>query len=128
MKTKILTGLAALSLLVCVVSTQGCYDGGGLGRLVDMVADTQLTRADLPSTVRLSSAIRMPTATADLVTTDLITADLVMMVMNSPADTAYSTAVLDTLTVDTQWRIQYTAADQAIAADPNGHRISLTIV
>ena len=31
MKTKILTGLAALSLLVCVVSTQGCYDGGGWG-------------------------------------------------------------------------------------------------
>ena len=92
------------------------------------VADTQLTRADLPSTVRLSSAIRMPTATADLVTTDLITADLVMMVMSSLADTAYSTAVLDTLTVDTQWRIQYTAADQAIAADPNVHRISLTIV
>jgi hypothetical protein len=51
-----------------------------------------------------------------------------MMVMSSLADTAYSTAVLDTLTVDTQWRIQYTAADQAIAADPNGHRISLTIV
>ena len=92
------------------------------------VADTQLTPADLPFTVRLSSAIRMPTATADLVTIDLITADLVMMVMSSPADTAYSTAVLDTLTVDTQWRIQYTAADQAIAADPNGHRISLTIV
>ena len=94
------------------------------------VADTQLTRPDLPSTVRLSSAIRMPTATviADLVTTDLIAADLVMMVMNSPADTAYSTAVLDTLTVDTQWRIQYTAANHTIAADPNGHRISLTIV
>ncbi len=35
MKTKILTGLAALSLLVGVVSTQGCYDvgypGGGWG-------------------------------------------------------------------------------------------------
>jgi hypothetical protein len=91
------------------------------------VADTQLTRADLPSTVRLSSAIRMPTATADLVTIDLITADLVMMVTSSLADTAYSTA-LHTLTVDTLWRIQYTAADQAIAADPNGHRISLTIV
>jgi len=29
MKRKILTGLAALSLLVCVVSTQGCYDVGG---------------------------------------------------------------------------------------------------
>jgi hypothetical protein len=28
MKRKILTGLAALSLLVCVVSTQGCYDVG----------------------------------------------------------------------------------------------------
>ena len=26
MKRKILTGLAALSLLFCVVSTQGCYD------------------------------------------------------------------------------------------------------
>ena len=99
------------------------------GAVVDMVADIQLTRADLLSTVRLSSVIRMPTATAtaDLVTTDLITVDLVMMVMNSPADTAYSTA-LHTLTVDTLWRIQYTAADQAIAADPNGHRISLTIV
>ena len=34
-----------------------------------------------------------------------------MMVMNSPADTAYSTAVLDTLTVDTQWRIQHTASE-----------------
>jgi len=97
------------------------------GAVVDMVVDTQHTLADLPSMVRLSSAIRMPTATADLVTIDLITADLVMMVMNSPADTAYSTA-LHTLTVDTLWRIQYTAADQAIAADPNGHRISLTIV
>ena len=31
MKTKILTGLAALSLLIGVVSTQGCYDGGGWG-------------------------------------------------------------------------------------------------
>ena len=35
MKRKILTGLAALSLLFCVVSTQGCYDvgypGGGYG-------------------------------------------------------------------------------------------------
>src|SRR5271165_4098748 len=31
MKRKILTGLAALSLLVGVVSTQGCYDGGGWG-------------------------------------------------------------------------------------------------
>jgi hypothetical protein len=98
------------------------------GAVVDMVVDTQHTLADLPSMVRLSLAIRMPTATADLVTIDLITADLVMMVMNSPADTAYSTAVLDTSTVDTLWRIQYTAADQAIAADPNGHRISRTIV
>ena len=98
-----------------------------VGAVVDMVVDTQHTLADLPSMVRLSSAIRMPTATADLVTTDLITADLVMMVMSSLADTAYSTAVLDTLTVDTQWHIQC-AADQAIAADPNGHRISLTIV
>jgi hypothetical protein len=97
------------------------------GAVVDMVADIQLTRADLLSTVRLSSVIRMPTATADLVTIDLITADLVMMVTSSLADTAYSTA-LHTLTVDTLWRIQYTAADQAIAADPNGHRISLTIV
>ena len=97
------------------------------GAVVDMVVDTQHTLADLPSMVRLSSAIRMPTATADLVTIDLITADLVMMVTSSPADTAYSTA-LHTLTVDTLWRIQYTAADQAIAADPNGHRISLTIV
>ncbi len=26
MKRKILTGLAALSLLVCLISTQGCYD------------------------------------------------------------------------------------------------------
>ena len=92
------------------------------------VVDTQHTLADLPSMVRLSSAIRMPTATADLVTIDLITADLVMMVMNSPADTAYSTAVLDTSTVDTLWRIQYTAAHRTIAADPNGHRISRTIV
>jgi hypothetical protein len=91
------------------------------------VVDTQHTLADLPSMVRLSLAIRMPTATADLVTIDLITADLVMMVTSSLADTAYSTA-LHTLTVDTLWRIQYTAADQAIAADPNGHRISLTIV
>jgi hypothetical protein len=97
------------------------------GAVVDMVADIQLMRADLLSTVRLSSVIRMPTATADLVTIDLITADLVMMVTSSLADTAYSTA-LHTLTVDTLWRIQYTAADQAIAADPNGHRISLTIV
>jgi hypothetical protein len=94
---------------------------------MDMVVDTQHTLADLPSMVRLSSAIRMPTATADLVTIDLITADLVMMVTSSLADTAYSTA-LHTLTVDTLWRIQYTAADQAIAADPNGHRISRTIV
>ena len=91
------------------------------------VADTQLTRADLPSTVRLSSAIRMPTAIADLVTTDLIAADLVMTVMNSPADTAYSTAT-DTLTVDTQWRIRHMEAIRTIAADPNGHRISRTIV
>ena len=91
------------------------------------VVDTQHTLADLPSMVRLSSAIRMPTATADLVTIDLITADLVMMVTSSLADAAYSTA-LHTLTVDTLWRIQYTAADQAIAADPNGHRISRTIV
>jgi hypothetical protein len=97
------------------------------GAVVYMVADIQLMRADLLSTVRLSSVIRMPTATADLVTIDLITADLVMMVTSSLADTAYSTA-LHTLTVDTLWRIQYTAADQAIAADPNGHRISLTIV
>jgi hypothetical protein len=97
------------------------------GAVVDMVVDTQHTLADLPSMVRLSLAIRMPTATADLVTIDLITADLVMMVTSSLADTAYSTA-LHTLTVDTLWRIQYTAADQAIAADPNGHRISLTIV
>jgi hypothetical protein len=99
-----------------------------VGAVVDMVADIQLMRADLPSMVRLSLAIRMPTATADLVTIDLTTADLVMMVTSSPAGTAYSTAVLDTLTVDTLWRIQYTGADQAIAADPNGHRISLTIV
>jgi hypothetical protein len=98
------------------------------GAVVDMVVVTQLTPADLPSTVRLSSAIRTPTVTADLVTTDLLTADLVMMVMNSPADTAYSTAA-DTLTVDTQWRIQPTAeANRTIAADPNGHRISRTIV
>jgi hypothetical protein len=97
------------------------------GAVVDTVVDTQHTLADLPSMVRLSLAIRMPTATADLVTIDLITADLVMMVTSSLADTAYSTA-LHTLTVDTLWRIQYTAADQAIAADPNGHRISLTIV
>jgi hypothetical protein len=94
---------------------------------MDMVVDTQHTLADLPSMVRLSSAIRMPTATADLVTIDLITADLVMMATSSPAGTVYSTAVLDTLTVDTQWRIQCTA-DQAIAADPNGHRISRAIV
>ena len=99
------------------------------GAVVDMVADIQLTRADLLSTVRLSSVIRMPTATAtaDLVTIDLITADLVMMVTSSLADTAYSTA-LHTLTVDTLWRIQYTAAHRTIAADPNGHRISRTIV
>jgi len=86
------------------------------------VADTRLTPPDLPTTVRLSSAIRTPT-----VTTDGITADLVMMVMNSPADTAYST-VPDTLTVDTQWRIRHTEAMRTIAADPNGHRISPTIV
>ena len=98
------------------------------GAVVDMVADIQLTRADLLSTVRLSSVIRMPTATADLVTIDLITADLVMMVTSSLADTAFSTAALDTLTVDTLWRIQYTAAHRTIAADPNGHRISRTIV
>ena len=91
------------------------------------VVDTQHTLADLPSMVRLSLAIRMPTATADLVTIDLITADLVMMVTSSLADTAYSTA-LHTLTVDTLWRIQYTAAHRTIAADPNGHRISRTIV
>ena len=91
------------------------------------VVDTQHTLADLPSMVRLSLAIRMPTATADLVTIDLITADLVMMVMNSPADTAYSTAT-DTLTVDTQWRIRHMEAIRTIAADPNGHRISRTIV
>lgn len=101
------------------------------GAAVDIMAvDTQLTLPDLPSMVLLSSAIRMPTATviADLVTTDLITADLVMMVMNSPADTAYSTA-LDTLMVDTQWRIQATAeANRTIAADLNGHRISRAIV
>src|SRR5580704_8642836 len=83
------------------------------------VADIRLTPPDLPTTVRLSSAIRTPTATAiaDLVTTDLIAADLVMMVMNSPEDTAYSTA-LDTLTVDTQWRIRPTEAIRTIAADP----------
>jgi hypothetical protein len=97
------------------------------GAVVDMVVDTQHTLADLPSMVRLSSAIRTPTAIADLVTTDLITADLIMMVMNSPVDTVYSTAVWDTLTVDTQWRIRH-AADRAIAADPTGHRISRTIV
>jgi hypothetical protein len=97
------------------------------GAVVDMVVDTQHTLADLPSMVRLSLAIRMPTATADLVTIDLITADLVMMVTSSLADTAYSTA-LHTLTVDTLWRIQYTAAHRTIAADPNGHRISRTIV
>ena len=28
MKRKILTGLAGLSLIVCLVSTQGCYDVG----------------------------------------------------------------------------------------------------
>ena len=66
------------------------------GAAVDMAVDTRLTRPDLPTTVRLSSAIRTPTATADL-----IAADLVMMVMNSPADTAYSTAVSDTSMVDT---------------------------
>jgi hypothetical protein len=97
------------------------------GAVVDMVVDTQHTLADLPSTDRLLSAIRTATVTADLVTTDSLTADLVMMVMNSPADTAYSTAVWDTLTVDTQWRIRH-AADRAIAADPTGHRISRTIV
>ena len=96
------------------------------GAVVDMVVDTQLTPADLPSTDRLLSAIRTATVTADLVTTDSLTADLVMMVMNSPADTVYSTAA-DTLTVDTQWRIRH-AADRAIAADPTGHRISRTIV
>ena len=40
MKRKILTGLAALSLLVCVVSTQGCYDvgypGDGLRRWIPL--------------------------------------------------------------------------------------------
>jgi hypothetical protein len=99
-----------------------------VGAVVDMLVDTQHTLADLPSMVRLSLAIRMPTATADLVTIDLITADLVMMVTSSLADTAFSTAALDTLTVDTLWRIQYTAAHRTIAADPNGHRISRTIV
>jgi len=93
-----------------------------VGAVVDMAADTQLTPLDLPTMVRLSSAIHTPT-----VTTDGITADLVMMVMNSPADTAYST-VPDTLTVDTQWRIRHTEAMRTIAADPNGHRISPTIV
>jgi hypothetical protein len=98
------------------------------GAVVDMVADTRLTPPVLLTTVRLSSAIRTPTAIADMVTTDLIAADLVMMVMNSLADTAYSTAVPDTLTVDTQWRIRHTEAIRTIAADPNGHRISRTIV
>jgi hypothetical protein len=36
--------------------------------------------------------------------------------------------VPDTLTVDTQWRIRHTEAIRTIAADPNGHRISRTIV
>ena len=99
-----------------------------VGAVVDMAADTQLTPLDLPTMVRLSSAILTPTATAiaDLVTTDSITADLVTMVMNSPADMAYSTAP-DTSMVDTQWRIQPTAIP-TIAADPSGHRISRTIV
>ena len=109
MKTKILTGLAALSLLVGVVSTQGCYDVGYPGaagerrRILDLRRRTFLLRSGFR---RPSVRLRL---LADLVTTDLIAADLVMMVMNSPADTAYSTAVPDTLTVDTQWRIRRTA-------------------
>jgi hypothetical protein len=89
------------------------------------VEDTQLTLQDLPTMVRLSSAIHTPTAIA--VTMDGIAADLVMTVMSSPEDTTYSTAVLDTLTVDTQWRIRHTA-NRTLAADPSGHRISPTIV
>ena len=110
MKTKILTGLAALSLLVGVVSTQGCYDvgypGGGWG------GGGYSTYAAGPSYYG-PAFVGHPYAygyVADLVTTDLIAADLVMMVTNSPADTTYSTAVPDTLTVDTQWRIRPTVA------------------
>ena len=127
MKTKILTGLAALSLLVGVVSTQGCYDGGGWGG--GGYGGGYSTYAAGPSYYG-PAFVGHPYAYGyrgfghDGFDRSGFAHD--GHEFAGGHDVFHGGA--DTSTVDTQWRIRHTEAIRTIAADPNGHRISRTIV